>query len=150
VVNVRLAWIADLPDPPQSWGMSTIQAKAFDVRVREDGTIEISGEAAAHTLMRIALTAKFQTEVSAEILLSPYVRQLIDAVLAATPYPLRIDWSQPGILTPHAFLDVVEEVREFQARHQPATPLTDLVHQALHPYEVPPDRLGLTAQQDVR
>jgi hypothetical protein len=52
--------------------MSTIEAKAFDVRVREAGTIEISGETAAHTLMQIALTAKFQTEVSAEILLSPY------------------------------------------------------------------------------
>ncbi len=31
--------------------MSTIEAKAFDVRVRQDGTIEISGGAAAHTLM---------------------------------------------------------------------------------------------------
>ena len=126
--------------------MSTSDTKAFNVRVREDGAIEITGSAAAHMLMRIALTAKFQTQVSTEILLSPFVRELIDAVLKVTPYPPNIDWSEPGVLTPPAFLEVVEEVREFQARHQPATPLTELVQRALHPYQVPLDRLGLGAE----
>ena len=59
------------------------------------------------------------------------------------PYPRNIDWSEPGVLTPPTFLDVVEEVREFQALHQPATPLAELVQRALHPYQAPLDRLGL-------
>lgn len=93
------------------------------------------------------MAAKFQTQVSAEILLSPFVRELIDAVLKVTPYLPNIDWSEPGVLTPPAFLEVVEEVRELQARHQPATPLTELVQRALHPYQVPLDRLGLARSE---
>nr|WP_295110855.1 hypothetical protein [uncultured Caulobacter sp.] len=123
--------------------MSTPETEAFDVRVRDDGTIEINGSVAAHMLMRIALTAKFQTKPSAEMLLSSFVRKLVDAVLPATPYIPRIDWSDPGIIIPPAFLHVVEEMRDFQATHRPATPLVELVKEALHPYQAPLGRLGL-------
>lgn len=123
--------------------MSTEDTSAFDVRVRDDGVIEISGEWAAHTLMRIALTAKFQTEPSAEMLLSPYTRMLIDALMPVAPYPPAMEWADPGILTPPAFLEVVEEVRQFQVLHRPTAALNDLVEEALHPYQVPLERLGL-------
>lgn len=122
--------------------MSTELTGAFDVQLTDDGGIKITGEWAAHILMRIVLSAKFQTELSAEMLLSPHVRRLVDELLRVVPYHPD-HWNDAGTITAPAFLEVVEVVKEFRMLHAPEAILEDLVRDALHPHAVPLSRLGL-------
>lgn len=115
---------------------------AFEVELAPDGSVRISGSAAVSTLMRLALAAKFQTELSWDHLLSPFVTRLIDELAKKAPMPAE-DWANPAIMTPPAFIEAVQVIRTYREVHEPEADVTDLVRKALHPFVVPAGRLGL-------
>lgn len=122
--------------------MSEDQNTDFEVHLTDDGGVKITGIWGVRTLMRIALSAKFQTELSAEMLLSPHLNKLIAELARVSPI-VPTDWSSPGVMTPPAFTEAVEVIREFRDLHEPGRALEDLVREALHPHSVPMTRLGL-------
>jgi hypothetical protein len=115
---------------------------AFEIEVTHDGSLRISGAAAATTVLRLALAAKFQTELKWDHLLSPFVNQIIDALTKVLPLEPE-DWSNPATLTPPEFLEAVEVMRSYRRVHEPDADLTELVRTALSPFSLPVERLGL-------
>lgn len=123
--------------------MSEDRNPDFEVTLTDDGGVKITGEWAVRMLLRIVLNAKFQTELSAEMLLSPHLNKLITELTLASPI-LPTDWTSPDVMTPPAFTEAVDVIREFRDLHQPDSTLEDLVRKALHPHSVPMSRLGIS------
>jgi hypothetical protein len=115
---------------------------AFDVRVGDDGSVTVSGKAAVSALLTITLAAKFPDGPKTDVLLSPFVHRLVEALTREAPMPPS-EWTNPAIETPHELLAAVEAVRGFQKLHRPDADLIELVRLALEPFDVPLDRLGL-------
>lgn len=114
----------------------------FEVELAPDGSVRISGPAAVTTLMRLALAAKFQTELSWDHLLSPFLKRLIDELAKEAPISTE-DWGNPAIITPPVFIEAVQVIRAYREVREPDADLSELVRKALHPFVVPADRLGL-------
>ena len=122
--------------------MATEMSDAFAVEVADDGSVIVRGEAAVTVLLRLVMAAKFQTELNAEHLLSPYVNQLLKELTRVSPVEA-IDWGNPAVAMPPSFLEAVQVVREYRDQHQRGRDLQELLHVALSPFDPPPDRLGL-------
>jgi hypothetical protein len=119
------------------------ETEAFDVEVSADGgTVRVTGSAAASTLMRLALAAKFTRDPSAEILLSPFVSRLIDELARVMPVPRKVDWDNPAIGTPPEFRAVADEVRRYHEVHKSEASVEALLALALKPFSVPLSRLA--------
>jgi hypothetical protein len=120
--------------------------KSFHVEIDQSGRVCVSGPAAIHVLLRLTLHAKFGTEPNAEILLSPYVEALVDALSAALvaeqPTAFKTDWSNPANLTPAGFIRAAEVVRQSHAASDPQADLDSLIALALKPNVVPKERLA--------
>lgn len=115
---------------------------ALEVAIAEDGSVHISGVAAVETLLRLALAAKFQTELSSDHLLSPYLNRLIDELTKVLPVE-PTDWANPSVLTPPSFKEAVGVMRRYRDLHEPGADLSELIRVALKPFDVPADRIGL-------
>jgi hypothetical protein len=114
----------------------------FEIQIADDHSIRIAGEAAVPVLLRLVMAAKFQTELNAEHLLSPYVDRLLDELTKAAPIPT-IDWANPASLTPPELHEAVEVVRRYRDQHERGRDLEDLLRIALKPFDPPPERLAL-------
>lgn len=114
----------------------------LEVKIAEDGSVRIAGRAAVPLLWRLVVAAKFQTELNAEHLLSPYVDLLLDELARTAPLPI-VDWDNPAVLTPPGVLEAVEVVRRYCDQHDRGRDLHDLVQLALKPFDVPLERLSL-------
>jgi len=114
----------------------------FEIKIADDGSVRIAGRAAVPVLLRLVMAAKFQTELTAEHLLSPYVDLLLDDLTSAAPLPT-VDWDNPAILTPPEVHEAVEVVRRYRDQHERGRALQDLLRVALKPFDVPFERLAL-------
>lgn len=122
--------------------MATDNNEVFAVDLAGDGAVTIRGSAAVAVLLRLVMAAKFQTELNAEHLLSPYVNRLLDELTSVSPVE-PVDWSNPAITTPPSFLEAVDVVREYRDQHESGRGLEELLRVALRPYDLPLERLGL-------
>ena len=123
--------------------MSTDQDSYFTVDLCDDGSVKIGGKGALEVLWRLVVAAKFQMELSAEHLLSPYLNGLLDELAKGLPEVEPLDWANPAILTPPELLKAVEVVRKHRDLHGPGEDLEKLLLVALKPFDVPKERLGL-------
>lgn len=114
----------------------------LEIEIADDGSVHIAGEAAVPLLLRLVMAAKFQTELNAEHLLSPYVDLLLDELTKTVPFPT-IDWTNPANLTPPELHEAVAVVRRYRDQHEQGRDLEDLLRVALKPFDPPPERLEL-------
>jgi hypothetical protein len=121
--------------------MGTDEAQ-FEIEIADDGSIRLAGRAAVPVLLRLVMAAKFQTELNAEHLLSPYVDLLLDGLTRVASMPTE-DWDNPANLTPPEIHEAVEVVRRYRDQHEPERDLQDLLRVALKPFDVPLERLAL-------
>ncbi|TAJ69886.1 MAG: hypothetical protein EPO51_20380 [Phenylobacterium sp.] len=115
----------------------------FEIEIADDGSVRLTGKAAVPVLSRLVMAAKFQMELNAEHLLSPYVDLLLDELTRVAPMPTE-DWNNPANLTPPEIHAAVEVVCRYRDQHEPERDLQDLLRVALKPFDVPLERLSLS------
>lgn len=120
--------------------MGTYDDVQFEIAIDNDGSVKISGKAAIPVLSRLVMAAKFQTELNAEHLLSPYIDRLLDELTKGTPMPAE-DWANPANLIPPELHEAVKVVRRYRDQHEPGRDLAELLRVALKPFDIPLERL---------